>query len=153
MRISDKATIDNLPCFIKIEPVEKPNNTLYNFLVCTSAVIGLVGVITLFLGPDTIYYDRNDGPTLLQLIQIFPGPIASVGIALHQLFSHVVNVRHSKYLDEIDAKIKSSIDIYDNDLPSGYKISVDVTEQDFVYKCSLKLKEESSEQQEQVINE
>lgn len=49
------------------------------FLTLVGAIMLAVGVATLMFGPDTIYYDRFAGPSLLQYIQMWPGPITTVG--------------------------------------------------------------------------
>lgn len=49
------------------------------FLTLIGAIALIVGVTTLIFGPETIYYDRFAGPNLLQLIQMWPGPITTVG--------------------------------------------------------------------------
>ncbi|WP_367598289.1 hypothetical protein [Pseudomonas fulva] len=49
------------------------------FVMAIGIIIALVGFGTLVLGPETITYNRLAGPTLLQYIQMYPGPIFSVG--------------------------------------------------------------------------
>ncbi len=49
------------------------------WLDIVSLIFIVVGGVTMIVGPSTILYDRASGPTLLQFIQMFPGPIATVG--------------------------------------------------------------------------
>jgi len=51
----------------------------YWMLVGVGFLVTAVGVITMIFGPETITYNRMTGPTLLQYIQIYPGPIATIG--------------------------------------------------------------------------
>jgi hypothetical protein len=45
-------------------------------------IVAAIGVVTLIFGPETITYNRIAGPSLIQYIQIYPGPIATVGSLL-----------------------------------------------------------------------
>lgn len=51
----------------------------YWLLVGVGFLVTAVGVITMIFGPETITYNRMTGPTLFQYIQIYPGPIATIG--------------------------------------------------------------------------
>lgn len=51
----------------------------YWMLVGVGFLVTAVGVITMIFGPETITYNRMTGPTLFQYIQIYPGPIATIG--------------------------------------------------------------------------
>ncbi|NIF27859.1 hypothetical protein F3J44_15925 [Pantoea sp. Tr-811] len=52
-------------------------------------LIALVGFGALIFGPETITYNRMTGPTLLQYVQMYPGPIFSVGGALFAVGTHL----------------------------------------------------------------
>lgn len=56
-------------------------DAVYNgrLLMGIGFVIGAVGVATMIFGPSTITYDRLSGPTFFQYIQLYPGPITTVG--------------------------------------------------------------------------
>ncbi|MGJ7550020.1 hypothetical protein [Pseudomonas alloputida] len=61
--------------------------------MAVGGVIALVGFSTAVFGPETITYSRMAGPTLLQYVQMYPGPIFSVGGALVALCSHLYGKR------------------------------------------------------------
>ncbi|MBX8485266.1 hypothetical protein [Pseudomonas cichorii] len=42
----------------------------------------VVGGLTLLFGPDSVTYSIGCGPTFFQFIQLYPGPIVSVGFLL-----------------------------------------------------------------------
>ncbi|RWU24075.1 hypothetical protein DM813_09690 [Pseudomonas alkylphenolica] len=48
-------------------------------LLFTGFSVSVVGLATLIFGPSIIYYDRQSGPTVLEYIQMYPGPITTVG--------------------------------------------------------------------------
>lgn len=48
-------------------------------LTIFGAGILLLGIATIIVGPKVIYYSRLSGPTLAEYIQLYPGPIATVG--------------------------------------------------------------------------
>ena len=54
---------------------------LFWFLIVIGGIITLVGVLTLLFGPSVVRYSLA-GPTFFELIQLYPGPIASVGMLL-----------------------------------------------------------------------
>lgn len=51
----------------------------YWLLVGVGFLLTAIGVITMIFGPETIRYNVMTGPTLFQYIQIYPGPIATIG--------------------------------------------------------------------------
>ncbi|WP_068829835.1 hypothetical protein [Pseudomonas sp. BMS12] len=42
----------------------------------------IVGVLTLFFGPDTVMVNRLSGPDFFQFVQLYPGPISTVGFLI-----------------------------------------------------------------------
>jgi hypothetical protein len=52
------------------------------WLNIVSLILIVVGGVTIVVGPSTIRYDTVSGPTLLQFIQMFPGPIVTVGFLI-----------------------------------------------------------------------
>nr|WP_314477820.1 hypothetical protein [uncultured Pseudomonas sp.] len=59
------------------------------FVMAIGIVIALVGFVTLVLGPEKITYSIVAGPTLLQYLQMYPGPIFSVGGVLFAVGKHL----------------------------------------------------------------
>ncbi|RMR60996.1 MULTISPECIES: hypothetical protein [Pseudomonas] len=69
-------------------------STCYMLLRVTSWLMILVGVFTIMFGPETLSYSSQTGPTFLQLIQIYPGAIVSIG-ALLFVISKFFDCTHS----------------------------------------------------------
>ncbi|MFJ4386623.1 hypothetical protein ACI2KG_24275 [Pseudomonas sp. NPDC089407] len=59
------------------------------FVMAVGGLIALLGFGTMVFGPETITYNRITGPTLFQYIEMYPGPIFSVGGALFALGTHL----------------------------------------------------------------
>lgn len=66
-------------------------NAIYSggLMMVMGLVIALLGFGALVLGPETITYNRVTGPTWLQYLQMYPGPIFSVGGVLFALGTHL----------------------------------------------------------------
>jgi hypothetical protein len=62
-----------------------------------SALFILVGAGFIIFGPNSVWVNRYEGPTFLQFLQLYPGPIVTVGFALaylgqylnHQAYAHI----------------------------------------------------------------
>ncbi|MBX8556261.1 hypothetical protein K5D43_17465 [Pseudomonas cichorii] len=89
--------IDKLPCELVVagffeeysqylalykSTEQSPVSLLSLFFYFLSWLMIVVGGFTLFFGPETISYSSRTGPSFLQFIQIYPGPIVSVGFFL-----------------------------------------------------------------------
>ncbi|MDO7929173.1 hypothetical protein Q6A51_20515 [Pseudomonas sp. KFB-139] len=92
-----KVVVDTLPCELVVagfaeeyaQYLEHYKNTGQNPLSLPFLLLGisawlmiLVGFFTIVFGPEVISYDSQTGPTFGQIIQIYPGPIVSVGVLL-----------------------------------------------------------------------
>ncbi|MFJ4155338.1 hypothetical protein ACIPZF_11080 [Pseudomonas sp. NPDC089752] len=58
-------------------------------VMAIGAMIALLGLATVVFGPETITYSRLTGPTFIQYIQMYPGPIFSVGGILVASGTHI----------------------------------------------------------------
>ncbi|CAM3345252.1 hypothetical protein BZK31_08875 [Pseudomonas floridensis] len=56
--------------------------------ICGFALFG-VGFLTILLGPETVQYSRATGPTFFQYLQLYPGPIASLGLLIAHFGSYI----------------------------------------------------------------
>ncbi|PQJ71320.1 hypothetical protein BTO01_08535 [Vibrio jasicida] len=151
MNLNEKVTLENLPCLIEVKEIQRPKR--YIFFTCLAwigIITAFIGLLTVFIGPDKIYYDRTSGPTFSQFVQLYPGPIASIGFVLYQIFNSIVNKEEEKYLIKLNSQLNNMIDIPDDEIPKGYELNLNTTENEFVYRCSLKLKQEPNSQQTEV---
>lgn len=69
MKLYDKATLKSIPCLIKINKIEEPNNTLLILIKFIGIMVFLIGLYTLFAGPEIIYYDRALGPNFFNMFK------------------------------------------------------------------------------------
>lgn len=65
-----------------------------------SCLIILVGGATLVLGPSTVSYSLMTGPTLMELIQMVPGPIITVGFLLLAISNAIDNQNNAPLTPE-----------------------------------------------------
>lgn len=68
---------------------------------CLGIAICLVGFFTIIFGPPTVMVSRFNGPTLIQYIQLHPGPIFSFGslvVAITEWASRKEILTREKYL-------------------------------------------------------
>jgi hypothetical protein len=72
-------------------------------------LLAVVGFITLLTGPSTISYSLNTGPSFLQLIQMYPGPIVTVGLLLLGLNRYMETLA----LEGLKAPAEYLLDNYD----------------------------------------
>ncbi|MFJ4144970.1 hypothetical protein [Pseudomonas sp. NPDC089734] len=97
-------TVNELPCELVVagfadeysayleqyrsrEPV---TGSLVSLLLSLAAwMLIVVGGVTIIFGPNSVTYNLRAGPTFLQFIQIYPGPIVSVGSLLLALCKHM----------------------------------------------------------------
>lgn len=116
-------------------------------------IFGGIGIVTIIvgfgfilLGPDTIYYDRYDGPTFVQFLQMYPGPIATAGFLLLGLAQFIASKSEgvNELAKDIDIGLKSRGVDPDN-LPEGYELTVDEAENSDRFLVCLTLKEEQIE--------
>ena len=93
--VKTKVVVDKLPCELQVDGfasdyakyVELRNYTPESggaifccvLLVFGGALLALVGFLTAVFGPDTVTFSLLTGPTLLQFVQLYPGPIFTFG--------------------------------------------------------------------------
>lgn len=65
-----------------LESCEKGAGYAGACLLLVGVPLALMAIGTALFGPSTIYYPISSGPSLFQYIQIYPGPIMTVGGAL-----------------------------------------------------------------------
>lgn len=66
----------------------------FRILSYVGLAIMAVGLVTMIFGPSTITYSTFNGPTFLQYVQMYPGPIATVG-GLVQVCSNALYAKRS----------------------------------------------------------
>ncbi|GAL07077.1 hypothetical protein JCM19237_3082 [Photobacterium aphoticum] len=132
-------TVSDLPCRIKMD-IPPQDNSLSNFFFVVGGVILAVGVGFIFFGPETIYYDRYEGMTFVQVLQAYPGPIATLGGLMMGLASKAAESGTAETNRHIDAFIMQNIHIEDSDIPPGFTLSMAQTGEPGVVLLSLEPK-------------
>lgn len=135
--IRDKVTLNNLPCLVRINLPPEPNDKLVTFLLYTAWGIIIIGGLTLIFGPETISYNIASGPTFIQLIQIYPGPIVSVGGFILYGCHNQMHKALTIYTQQVDEILANTICIQDHELPNGYIFNLEKTDTESIYYCSL----------------
>ncbi|MCP3921152.1 MAG: hypothetical protein GY714_01065 [Desulfobacterales bacterium] len=117
-------TIDNLPSEITIDIPEETNNLLLSILMYAGIGIAVVGFLFIIFGPDKIYYNAGEGMTFIQMLQAYPGPIASVGGVLFFAGSQISNYMGQKNENIINDQLDAQINIQDSDIPEGFVLNM-----------------------------
>ena len=89
--------------YIADRPEEELASVIFRwFLMALGLVIGFVGAITIIFGPSMITYSATSGPTAYQMIQMYPGPIFSVGALLFAASNYLeINAKQSVLAPEV----------------------------------------------------
>lgn len=93
--VSRTVAVDKLPCEFHVDgfadeyalhlEIHNSAPASVGALICCAillivgALIALLGGLTIVFGPRTVTYNALTGPSLLQFIQLVPGPIFTVG--------------------------------------------------------------------------
>ncbi|WP_024694774.1 hypothetical protein [Pseudomonas syringae] len=56
--------------------------------ICGFALFG-AGFLTILLGPETVHYSKATGLAFLQYLQMYPGPIATLGLLIARVGSSI----------------------------------------------------------------
>ncbi len=117
-------TIDNLPSEITIDVPEETNNLLLSILMYAGVGIAVVGLLFIIFGPDKIYYNAGEGMTFIQMLQAYPGPIASVGGLLFFVGSQISSYMGQKNENIINKQLDAQIKIQDSEIPEGFALNM-----------------------------
>ncbi|KDM89761.1 hypothetical protein [Photobacterium galatheae] len=139
IKAPSQITIHDLPSKVKITLPEEPNSGGASFLMFIGLGIAIVGVLFAIFGPSKIYYNAYEGMTFIQTLQAYPGPIASVGFLICGIANYVTNSALQEYQQAVAESLENAIQITDEDIPEGFKLSIDHHEGDEkdVYYISL----------------
>lgn len=122
-----KYTIQDLPVEINLDIPEpsKALNTWSVILMCLGGIIGVVGGLFIFFGPETIYYNRTSGMTLLQFLQAYPGPMATVGFGILAMGNILAGQATKKVSEAVDQQLAEKLAIDDSAIPEGQVIALE----------------------------
>ncbi|WP_086481710.1 hypothetical protein [Oceanospirillum sanctuarii] len=112
-----KHRLHDLPARIQIEIPEASSGP--GILTVIGIIIGVIGGGFIIFGPETIYYNRYEGMNLLQMLQAYPGPIASVGFLLVTLGGLWSSNEEKERLKKIEECLYSQLAFSPEDIPDG----------------------------------
>ncbi|MGI3002781.1 hypothetical protein ACRTDJ_06800 [Shewanella algae] len=136
-KIPTKVTIHDLPSKVRVSIPEKEDTTASHFIAIIGYAILALGGLFIIFGPETIYYNRSEGMTFVQFLQAYPGPIATVGALIAALGSKMINSAESDFSQELSDAFNDAVQIDDEEIPDGYKLDVDKTEDEGIFYISL----------------
>lgn len=116
--------IDDLPADIELDLPAQSIGIGWIIRAVGLLVCG-VGIFTLVAGPETISYNRNVGMTFLQMIQAFPGPIATVGFLLAGLGQTIESNTSASHELGIKDALMYKVIIPERRIPVGFRLQVD----------------------------
>lgn len=122
--MNNKIKIENLPVEFKVEPPNRIVQIVLNFTLYGGIGILIIGIGFILLGPDEIFYSVSEGMTFMQFLQAYPGPIASIGIALIitslKLISHI----SQKHGELVYKTVEARLEIENSDIPEDHTLKV-----------------------------
>nr|WP_086937692.1 hypothetical protein [Thaumasiovibrio occultus] len=122
----ETVTIHDLPCKIRVYLPEQ--NTALIRIGMFFSIVGLcmliVGCGFIVFGPDRIYYNYYEGLTFVQMLQAYPGPLATVGCLVTVLGSKLGGAEENKRQRALDDLVAKRIKIDDAEIPDGFTLSI-----------------------------
>ncbi len=112
-----KHRLHDLPARIQIEIPEGSAGP--GILSVIGIIIGVIGGGFIIFGPETIYYNRYEGMNFIQMLQAYPGPIASVGFLLVTLGGLWSGNEEKERLKKIEESLYSQLAFSPEDIPEG----------------------------------
>lgn len=121
-----KHRLQDLPANIQIDiPSESPGPSI---LTAIGVAIGVVGVGFIIFGPETIYYNRVSGMTFIQILQAYPGPIASVGFLLVTLAGMWSGTEAKDRLQQIENSVYDQLAFTAEEIPEDKQLDFEMNE-------------------------
>jgi hypothetical protein len=114
--------MQDLPAEIQLE-IPESNNPFATLCNVVGFVLLIVGILFIFFGPETIYYNMLEGMTFLQFLQSYPGPIATVGGGLVYIGSHLATTSVNKANEMLQQQLDARLEISDSDIPEGHSLA------------------------------
>lgn len=116
-----KHRLHDLPARIQIDIPEGSAGP--GILTGIGIVIGVIGFGFIIFGPETIYYNRYEGMNFIQMLQAYPGPIASVGFLLVTLGGLWSGSEEKERLQKIEDSLYSQLAFSQEDIPDNKVLS------------------------------
>ncbi|QUJ69518.1 hypothetical protein KDD30_22485 (plasmid) [Photobacterium sp. GJ3] len=148
MSIPSQITFQDLPSKVKITLPEEPETTGTSAIEFIGLGIAIIGVLFILFGPNEIVYNRYEGMSFVQMLQAYPGPIASVGFLIYGLTNRMRVSGLEEYQVQVLETLEAAILIKDEEIPEGYRLSIDTEAGDEKGVYLVSLVEASDEDEE-----
>jgi len=104
-----------------------------HWLAIIIMLIGIVAIVVgayfMMFGPNSIIYDRFEGMSYIQLMQAYPGPLASIGFAIIMLGKVLFSIGGEKMNGEwVVSQIQDITDFDILNLPDNEELSIALIE-------------------------
>lgn len=118
-----KHSLSDLPVELELEKTDASFPSLTSNILLLTQLVGFIivatGVLTMIFGPDSVWVNRQTGMTFLQFIQLYPGPIASIGALILFVPELYKKDRHAKQQAAFLKSLEEQLDFTEQDLPEG----------------------------------
>ena len=64
-------------------------------------ILVAIGLFNIAFGPESVYVSVLSGPTFGEFLQLYPGPIATVGFVFAAAPTLIKNLQHSRFMQEM----------------------------------------------------
>lgn len=144
--MQNKYTVADLPVELELPKVSTSDasGTVVSWI---GWIVTIVGGLTIVFGPNTLQISYA-GPTFFEFIQLYPGPITSVGFLIIMAGQFISNQTIKEALTDFQESVDSQLSIPDEDIPAGKELSINLIEQfetSDLYRFELIDKEVSEE--------
>lgn len=120
--MQDKYTVADLPLELELDKVEA-DKALGTIVSVIGWVVTIVGGLTLLFGPNTLRISYS-GPTFFEFIQLYPGPIISVGLLIIMAGQFLSNQFVQQTLNAFQESIDKQLIVKDEDIPEGKELNI-----------------------------
>ncbi len=110
---------------IKIKKSIDTNKFIGYLFAIVGIAIGVIGGAFIMFGPSTITYNRYEGMTFFQMLQAYPGPVATVGGVILTIGSSVVSVSEAALSKKILEEINKQMDFDISKLPDDEEVTIE----------------------------
>jgi len=97
-----KLTLSELPLEVDKDTSFTETNPILMVVMVVGFAMVVIGGFNILFGPDSLYISRS-GPTFGEFLQLFPGPIASVGVFLVAMPNMIKDARAKKFIKDLKA--------------------------------------------------
>ncbi len=133
--VSRTVTINDLPTKVKINMPESPSAAGSVIMTIIGFVMLVVGGLFIIFGPDRVYVGSH--MSFVEFLQLFPGPIATVGGFLIGVGNWLAQSGDSSYRKAVDAAVGEAVQIQDDEVPDGFELAINKADDEEIFLVEL----------------